>query len=131
MLLLSAVLAAALATSSRAVDVCAFVAEPTPAVITCPAGLVIADMSFATFGTFAAGSSCTAGLVPLAACPVTVLAQARRLCVGAAACNISCDCDSLPSPCGCTSSTPSLAGSALRLAFPGVPCSGVPGTCTR
>ena len=125
-MLLVALFAASLAALSRAVDVCAFVPEPQSAQLACPRGLVISDFSFATFGTFSAGSSCAAGLTPQPACPVTVLAQARRLCVGAASCNISCDCDALPSPCGCTSSTPSLAGAALRLAFPGVPCSGVP-----
>ena len=110
---------------ARSDDVCALVPEPTAAVLTCPAGQVINGISFATFGTFTPTSSCSAGLTPLPACPVSVLAQAGRLCTGSQHCNISCDCDSLPSPCGCSSSAPSLAGALLRLAFPGVPCSGV------
>ena len=110
---------------AHAADVCALVPEGTAAALSCPAGHVISGFSFATFGTFAAGSDCTAGLTPAPACPVTVLAQASRLCTGARSCNVSCDCDSLPSPCGCSSSTPSLDGAVLRLALPGVPCNGV------
>lgn len=107
-------------------QVCALVPEATAAAVSCPSGQVIIDISFATFGTFQNGSSCSAGLSPAPACPVTVLAQARRLCIGSSACNISCDCDSLPNPCGCGSSAPSIAGTVIRLAFPGVPCDGVP-----
>ena len=114
------------AATAAAADVCALVPEPTAATLACPAGQVISGVSFATFGTFTPGSSCAAGLTPEPACPTTVVPQVARLCVGAAACNVSCDCDSLPSPCGCSSSAPSLAGAPLRLAFPGVPCSGVP-----
>lgn len=107
--------------------ICAFVPEPTIATLTCPVGEIISGFSFATFGTFSASSSCASGLSPEPACPVSVLAQANRLCIGSQSCNISCDCDSLPNPCGCSSSTPSLDGvTLLRLAFPGVPCSGVP-----
>ena len=126
LLLLAAAAAAAAAGGSgvSAADVCALVFEPNVAMLTCPADEVLTAFSFATFGTFVPGSSCGTGLTPLPECPVTVLAQAARLCVGARNCSIACDCDSLPSPCGCTSSTPSLAGATLRLAFPGVPCSG-------
>ena len=114
------------ARSARAGDsVCAFVPEPTAATLACPPGEIISGFSFATFGTFAPDSSCAAGLAPLAACPVSVLAQAGRLCTGAASCSISCDCIDLPSPCGCNATAASLAGATLRLAFPGVPCSGV------
>jgi len=104
---------------------CALVPEGSPAVLDCPAGQLITGFSFATFGTFASGSSCSAGLTPAPACPTSVLAHAARLCVGSPSCSLSCDCGSLPSPCGCTSSTPSLAGTALRLAFPGVPCNNI------
>jgi alpha-L-rhamnosidase len=108
-------------------DICAFVPEPTQASLSCPVGEIISGFSFATFGTYSSTSSCAAGLVPEATCPVSVLAQATRLCSGSNSCNISCDCDTLPNPCGCSSSTPSLDGTTLlRLAFPGVPCSGVP-----
>ena len=119
-------LAAALAGAARAGDVCAFVDEPNPATLACPPGQVITGFNFATFGTFSANSSCGAGLSPLPACPVSVLAHVGRLCTGVASCSVSCDCDSLPSPCGCSSTAPSFSGDLLRLAFPGVPCSGVP-----
>jgi hypothetical protein len=48
--------------------------EGSPASLACPPGQVITGFSFATFGTFAAGSSCAAGLVPAPA----VLGPARR-----------------------------------------------------
>jgi alpha-L-rhamnosidase len=109
-----------------AVEVCALVPEGTPASLACPPGQLISSFSFATFGTFAPASSCADGpLFPYPECPTSVLAQAARLCVGSPNCALSCDCDSLPAPCGCVSSAPSLDGAPLRLLFPGVPCAGV------
>ena len=102
--------------------ICALVAEGTAAPLACPAGEVITGITSAVFGTFSPGSSCAAGLTPAPACPTTVISQVGRLCTGAAACNVSCDCATLPSPCGCVSAAPSLAGVAQRLALPGVPC---------
>lgn len=119
-------LAAALFTGASADVVCSLVDEGALATLTCPAGQILTNFSFASFGTFAAGSSCDAGLTPAPACPTTVSVQVSRLCVGSAACAVSCDCASLPSPCGCESATPSFDLSVKRLAFPGVPCSGVP-----
>ena len=107
-------------------DICSLVSESVSATLSCPTGQVIGDIRFAVFGTYEAGSSCSSGLTPTPACPVSVVAQARRLCAGAGACNISCDCGSLPSPCGCSSTTPSLTGEVMRLAFPGIPCNGIP-----
>jgi alpha-L-rhamnosidase len=115
----------ALALGVSASDVCALVAEGTPAHLVCPPGERISSFSFATFGTFAPASSCVDSLFPYPECPTSVLAQVGRLCVGSGDCNVSCDCDALPAPCGCVSSAPSLDGAPLRLAFPGVPCSGV------
>jgi hypothetical protein len=118
--------------------VCALVSESTPAVLTCPSpGQVLTSFSFATFGTFSANSTCgssssSPSLTPLPACPTSILAQAARLCVGSPSCTFTCDCASLPSPCGCSSSTPAFPANAstpaplLRLAVPGVPCDGVP-----
>ena len=126
LLLLLLLLLLAGAAPARA-DVCALVAEGAPAALACPPGQVITAVTSATFGTFEPGSSCATALTPAPACPVTVLAQAARLCTGAAACNISCDCASLPSACGCASAAPAaLTGQLLRLALPGAPCSGVP-----
>ena len=122
---LAALIAVLLLTCARADDVCALVSEGSPgATLACPPGETLAYFQLALFGTFAPGSSCAAGLTPAPACPTTVLAQVSRLCLGSANCTVSCDCDSLPSPCGCSSSTPSFAGELQRLAFPGVPCSG-------
>jgi hypothetical protein len=97
--------------------ICALVAEGTAAPHACPAGEVITGITSAVFGTFSPGSSCAAGLTPAPACPTTVISQVGRLCTGAAACNVSCDCATLPSPCGCVSAAPSLAGVAQRLAL--------------
>ena len=117
--------AIAIASCARATDVCALVAENKDARLVCPLGQIITGFSTAVFGTFSPSSSCTSGLSPLPACPTPVLAQVGRLCIGSAACNVTCACDTLPNPCGCTSSAPSFAGEELRLAFPGVPCNGV------
>lgn len=112
--------------NSDTTTVCSLVDENTFAALSCPPGMVIAGFQFATFGTFQANSSCGTELIPLPTCPVTVTAQANRLCVGSNTCNLSCDCVSLPNPCGCNSNAPSLANVVLRLAFPTVPCPNVP-----
>lgn len=112
--------------AARADTSCAFVPEGSPASLTCPPGQVISAISFATFGTYTNTSSCSGSLTPAPACPTTVTSIVARLCVGLTQCAVSCDCASLPSPCGCDSSSVSLNGTLLRLAFPGVPCNGVP-----
>lgn len=101
---------------------CALVAEGAPATLTCPPGTLISTVSFATFGEFNSSSSCSTALVPTAACPTIVRAQAELLCQHRASCTLSCDCTALREPpCQCR-----LSPQNLTTAFPAWPCSGVP-----
>ena len=123
-LLLSGLLAGAGAAASTDSSICAFAPEGQSATLTCPRGTVIDAITTATFGEFAANSSCAAAaLRPTALCPTTVAAQTTLLCRKRETCAVFCGCDAdATPPCSCQ-----LTGAAASTVARAAPsASGIP-----